>query len=348
MTPAIQGLFFLQQNNYLMADKKLFKEAIFSYFDNQNLDVKEFKINILKIGQTKDTSLARVNFSPKKNNLQTVYLKKYSSIEDAKEEFDILKKIPVFNHNSNIDTAKGKYIFEKIILFEELKGNQLITLLNKDNQKFLIDIFTNLGEWLSKFHELNLNLQKEADDMESVKNFTDDIDFEYKHYLKKFSKKFLDDSMIINSRDMFSVLLSRSDTKSSYGICHGDFCFQNLIINNQENKVNIIDFEECSSDYQYKDLAFFCAKLKLLQLFIPNKAVLLDKLEYNFLEGYQKQLDINQNQFELIKFMYLHRINSPLSFKFFLNPSNLRVLILRKRYSDLISKEINRLKKINI
>tara|TARA_Y100000992_G_C21260353_1_gene490939 strand:+ start:900 stop:1895 length:996 start_codon:yes stop_codon:yes gene_type:complete len=331
-----------------MPDNKLLKDAILSYLHNKKINLKKFKINIIKKNKSKNTALAKVIISTKKNRTLTIYLKKYSSIENAQREFEILKKISISKNNKGIEPLRGEYLYNKMIIFRELKGNQLIDILNEENQIVLEDMFKNLGKWLFDFHNLDLNFKQDILNFKSSISFKNFLEHEYEYYINNFSQKFLNEQTIKNSKKIFSFLLSKVESEPIYVTCHGDFCFQNLIINKHENRINVIDFEECSSNYQCNDISFFCAKLKLLQLFYPKKTKILDNLEYNFLRGYQKKFNINQNHFEILKFVYLHRINSPLLFKFFLDPSNLRVLISRKRYADLISKEITRLEGVNI
>lgn len=340
--------YFLQKSDFLMSDNKLFKDAIFSYLDNQKIDAKKYKLTIIKENKSKGVSLVKATISTEKHKIISFYLKKYYSIENAKIEFEFLEKTPIFEDCKDIVSIRGLYIYKKIIIFRELIGQQLIHILNSENQTVLDSMFYNLGRWLYEFHNAHLNLNENRINMKSISSFKNFLENEYENYLNTFSHKFLDEFKLKESEKIFSIYLNKINIESPYGICHGDFCFQNLIINKKENIVNIIDFEKCSSSYQYTDIAFFCAKLKLLQIFFPKKKELLDNLEFSFLEGYKKKLHINQNLIEILRFVYLHRINAPLSFKFFLNPLNLRVLIFRKRYSDLITKEITRLKEINI
>ena len=345
MILVIRDLYFLQLSDFQMSDNKLFKDAIFSYLDNKKIDPKKLKITLIKKNKLKKTELAKATFSNKKNNTTTIYLKKYRSNENARKEFMILNKIYTSENDKGIASIRGEYIYEKIIIFKELIGDKFVNILNKENQIALEDMFDNLGKWLFEFHNINHKFKKSDYNTKSSFNFKNFLEKEYKYYINEFTRKFLNEQLIKSSNKIFNILLSKIDSEPTYGTCHGDFCFQNLIINKQENKVNIIDFEECSSNYQCNDIAFFCAKLKLLQLFFPEKIKMIDTLEYNFLRGYQEKVNLNQKHFEILKFVYLHRINNPLSYKFFLNPSNLRVLIYRKRYAGLISKEITKLEK---
>ena len=348
MILVIRGLYFLQKSDFLMSDNKLFKDAILSYLNNQKINAKKYKLTIVKKNKSKGVFLAKVTISTEQNKILNFYLKKSHSIENAKIEFEFLEKTPIFKDCKDIVSIRGLYIYKKIIIFRELIGQQLIYILNSESQTLLNSMFYNLGGWLYKFHNAHLNWKENGINTKSVSSFKIFLENEYENYLNTFSHKFLDEIKLKESKKIFSIYLNKINIESPYGICHGDFCFQNLIINKKENIVNIIDFEKCSSSYQYMDIAFFCAKLRLLQIFFPKKKELLDKLEFSFLEGYKKKLHINQNLFEILRFVYLHRINAPLSFKFFLNPFNLRVLIFRRRYSDLITKEITRLKEINV
>ena len=345
MILVIRDLYFLQLSDFKMSDNKLFKDAIFSYLDNKRIDPKKIKITLIKKNKPKKTVLAKATFSNKKTNMTTIYLKKYSSNENARKEFMILNKINVSENNKGITSIRGEHIYEKIIIFKELIGDKFVHILNKENQIVLEDMFDNLGRWLFEFHNIDYDFKKSEYNTEPSLNFKNFLENEYEYYINKFSQKSLNKQIIKSSKKIFNILLNKIDSEPTYGTCHGDFCFQNLIINKQESKVNIIDFEECSPNFQCNDIAFFCAKLKLLQLFFPEKIKILDKLEFNFLRGYQKKVNLNQKHFEILKFVYLHRINNPLSYKFFLNPLNLRVLIYRRRYADLISKEITKLEK---
>ena len=151
-----------------------------------------------------------------------------------------------------VDT-NNMFHFPDIISFNKSKVHmKKINAMNFDYAMF--DNYTILGCMLNKFHETQLpEIEKTEFSLEEY------FLYKLKINIKKFSKNIFDKKFLKNLETFINSYINKSKLVSEYGLTHGDFCHNNLLLGKDE--IFLIDFEKTIYGYQIDDVAQFCAKM---------------------------------------------------------------------------------------
>lgn len=271
----------------------------------------------------------------------SIFVKQYHSIAYAKKEFNFLCELrTLFRIDKRVSIVEPLSRDNNVILFTGLSGTIGVDLFKPLllGKSFLLARFFDVGRWLATFHNTKLRSTSCPKRSESYKHF---LSMLLSNHINHFSGQYLNSDTQLNIKDTLSILIASSAREAEYGICHGDFCPENIVFEKDRGFCTVLDFEDFHYGFQVKDLAVFCAKLKLLELFFPRYSDLIDELERAFLRGYINIRGALEPNFKITRYIYLLRVASPLRFHRSLDLRlNMGSYIRRKRYERLLKNEL--------
>ncbi|GAA0121242.1 MAG: CotS family spore coat protein [Clostridium argentinense] len=171
---------------------------------------------------------------------------------------------------------------------------------------------SDLGRWPHLIEKRIKSFDKMKEMVRKKKNHKYDFDMNYLKsvdYYKELSKKALEN---LNSSDYFEICRQTEENKS---FCHHDYTYHNIIINDN-NEVNVIDFDYCKREVRVYDISNFLIKvlkrrewdIKYANLIIDayNSISPLEKEEYKVLYSF---LLFPQRYWRLCNRYYYNEVN---------------------------------------
>lgn len=148
---------------------------------------------------------------------------------------------------------------------------------------------TDLGRWPHLMEKRIKSFDKMKEMIRKKKNHKQEFDINYLksyEYYKDMARKAVD---VLNSSDYFEICALTEQEKS---FCHHDYTYHNIIIDN-DNNVNIIDFDYCKREVRTYDIANFLIKeLKRREWDIETAKLII--------EGYNSVSHLNDEEYKLI------------------------------------------------
>ena len=197
---------------------------------------------------------------------------------------NIVKAIKSKNDNyvESIDTELGTY---HAVVFERMKGKQY------EIEELDLEQYFNWGKALGQLHKETNNLsEKQRNKRDSCE---DHIVFIEENLSENEVKAKAELNKIKNWIKGIEI------TENNYGLIHFDFELDNLLW--EEDKINIIDFDDSSNYWYVADIAF-----AMRDLF--EEGIDLDNKYYNkFISGYESEFEIDKALLDDLEwFMRLH------------------------------------------
>lgn len=270
------------------------------------------------------------NLAKFEHHVLTELANKLSSDEQVNSVFPIFYSKGVLITQAAEGLPLGIYL-KRITPFVWLSHNvvrKLITQLNA------------VGRWLARFHSTSFP-EPLQDDVYKNNTLCTTASHLFDEHYDHWGGVFLPHKI---ATDISKFLDNKADDRkfiSSVGLIHGDFCPENLMVDLSYPRTTILDFEDVNNNYQIMDVARFCAKLRLLEVYRFNvPSILLRLLESSFLEGYNAIRRLDTYTLGYFRFIYLLRIRSPLQYSSRVSfYEKLAMQARRMRFQKLIMRE---------
>ncbi len=246
------------------------------------------------------------------------------------KEVYLLNAIGEHNLSFNVPTVIGKTA--NSFTMDMIHGKNLNYL--SYSPQLLKRIGFALSEWHSQCFRHNKVIKKTTFTLSSYFSYKLNIN------INKFSNFVLDKVLLKEMEILLTERLSTMKLISTYGITHGDFCSNNVLISN--NDIYLIDFEKTLLGYQIDDIARFCGRMRTKTF--DQKNFDYDTAEKHFLSGYGK---IDYETFNILKIIYLLRIKKPLLCEFediLIFPKCIKKKWRARLYNVMLKEEIEKLK----
>ncbi|WP_291569514.1 CotS family spore coat protein [Clostridium sp. UBA4548] len=188
---------------------------------------------------------------------------------------------------------------------------------------------SDLGRWPHLMEKRIKSFDKMKEMVRKKKNHKADFDISYLKsvdYYKEQSKKAL---QILNSSNYFEICRITEEEKS---FCHHDFTYHNIIIDN-ENNVNVIDFDYCKREVRAYDIANFMIKvLKRQNWDIKFAEIILD--------GYNSVSPLREDEYKVVYgFLVFPQRYWRLCNRYYYNEVNWVQGTFNKKMEELISEK---------
>jgi hypothetical protein len=272
----------------------------------------------------------------------SIYAKQYDSPVQAQKEFKLLLAYrELVASGSDVAIVEPLFCAGDVILCagaEGLAGEKLLSLPARE-RSLLTEQFYGVGKWLAAFHSIDTGNSVPAEDSDDYHRFLHSL---LQVHVYDFAGNYIAPDLRLSIEHTLANTINLAATSSPYGPCHGDFCPQNIVVDVNKGASTVLDFEDMHHGYQVKDLAAFCAKLKLLELIMPQHSRLISDLEFSFLAGYAKSRGSAIPDIALVRCIYLLRIASPLRYSKAWNVlHNIGSYIRRRRFERLLIDELS-------
>lgn len=188
---------------------------------------------------------------------------------------------------------------------------------------------SDLGRWPHLMEKRIKSFDKMKEMVRKKKNHKSDFDIVYLKsvdYYKEQSKKAL---QILNSSNYFEICRITEEEKS---FCHHDFTYHNIIIDN-DNNVNVIDFDYCKREVRAYDISNFMIKvLKRQNWDIKFAQIILD--------GYNSVFPLREDEYQvLFGFLVFPQRYWRLCNRYYYNEVNWVQGTFNKKMEELISEK---------
>jgi hypothetical protein len=274
----------------------------------------------------------------------SIFAKQYDSPNQAQREFRLLQAYrTLVACECGVASVEPLFCDEEVILCagaEGVTGVDLLSLPDRERE-LLPEQFHCIGKWLAAFHRANKDINIPFKDVGGYRRFLTAL---LQDHLRDFGGRFIPRDLGSTVERTLGRMIDSAAACSSYGPCHGDFCSQNIVVDVSRKSSTVLDFEDVHLGYQVKDVAVFCAKLKLLELIMPQHSRLLGDLERSFLAGYAENRGADVPDTSLVRCIYLLRVASPLRYgRTWHVLHNVGTHIRRMRYGRLLNRELSAL-----
>jgi len=316
----------------------MIKEEI-NFLDKKLLDLKYisniFKTSIVKyeILEIKYRNSLPFKFTIKyiARNKDVFYIKKHDDYDFQK----VNKLIPLIYKSLHKESILYKTKDPQLIACKEMKGKELLNVLNKKNIKLLsktISQFHNLApaKFKKYINENNCTLRniRYIDGSDIIKRI--------KTYDIKVGEKVLSLYKEINKIEN-KVLKNKK-----LSLIHGDFHPQNIVV--YKNEINFIDLKNVCLGLKERDIATLLEQMKALRRKTNKKESDIIELQKVFLENYENELDESLILFYKAWITWRNSIYSLL--RFYINNMGQYKLDLAICYLDKCDKYLKEYKKI--
>jgi len=272
----------------------------------------------------------------------SIFAKQYDSANHAQREFSLLQEYrTLVACKCGVASVEPLFCEDDVILCagaEGIAGVDLFSLPDRERE-LLPERFHCIGKWLAAFHRADTDINIPLKEVEGYRRFLTAL---LQDHLRDFGGRYIAPDLGSTVERTLGRMIDLAATASPYGPCHGDFCSQNIVVDVSRESSTVLDFEDVHFGYQVKDLAAFCAKLKLLELIMPQHSRLIGNLERSFLAGYAENRGADVPDTSLVRCIYLLRVASPLRYGRAWNVlRNIGSHIRRMRYGRLLNRELS-------
>jgi hypothetical protein len=322
----------------------LFAESLSELFEIDG----ELTGHIRKARKVSDTAekkgISRSLWMCETNEFGNFYLKNYHSAENALREFELLNlaKNLVVSEKIRVEPQRPASLHDCTLITKEAIGVPVREFIF-DAKKIrsyedVIQVCRAAGEWLRKFHYSEF---AQVGAIDVVSNSTVVKDIAHKvldSNLNSYSDDFLSDKLIKDIRSKVLNQLDASKENLQISLCHGDYCFQNLLFEKSKGVVTVLDFENWCHDLQLLDVAFFMSKLEHTMLIHPATRSTLSIASEKFIESYAAGGEpIDKRLINAFVILQLLRFRRPLEMKgVFKIWTNIKTLLRRRAFVRLL------------
>jgi hypothetical protein len=275
----------------------------------------------------------------------SIYAKQYDSPGQAQKEFKLLlayRELVV--SGSGVASVEPLFCAGDVILCagaEGLAGEKLLSLPDRKSS-LLTERFYGVGKWLAAFHSAETGSTVPAKDCRDYRRFLHAL---LQAHMHDFAGRYIALDLSSAVERTLANIIDSVAASSLYGPCHGDFCPQNIVVDVNKGSSTVLDFEDIHVGYQVKDMGAFCAKLRLLELIMPQHSRLISDLELSFLAGYAESGGIAIPDIALVRHIYMLRVASPLRYgRVWHVLHNIGSHLRRIRYESLLKRELHALR----
>lgn len=188
---------------------------------------------------------------------------------------------------------------------------------------------SDLGRWPHLMEKRIKSFDKMKEMVRKKKSNKTDFDINYLKtvdYYKEMGKRAV---QILNSSNYFEICRITEEDKS---FCHHDYTYHNIIIDN-DNKVNVIDFDYCKREVRVYDLANFMIKV----LKRKNWDIEVAKV---IIEGYNRVSPLREDEYRVLyAFLVFPQRYWRLCNRYYYNEVNWIQSTFNKKMEELIAEK---------
>ncbi|GAA0125523.1 MULTISPECIES: CotS family spore coat protein [Clostridium] len=188
---------------------------------------------------------------------------------------------------------------------------------------------TDLGRWPHLMEKRIKSFDRMREMVRRKKTHKRDFDMNYiksVDYYKELGKEALE---VLNSSNYFEICKRAEEEKS---FCHHDYTYHNIIIDN-ENNINVIDFDYCKREVRAYDIANFLMKVLKRRDWDLNIAKLI-------IDAYNSESKIQEEEYKVIyAFLLFPQRFWRLSNRYYYNEVNWIQSTFNKKIEELIEEQ---------